>query len=50
MPLYSNGMGWEGLEWFDLAHDRNRWQVLVNAVMNIQVPYNVGNFLTAPWS
>jgi hypothetical protein len=34
---------WTG---FDLAQDRDRWQVLVNVVMNLQVPYNAGNFLT----
>jgi len=26
------------MEWIDLAQDRDRWQVLVNAVMNIRVP------------
>ena len=29
----------------DLAQDRERWQALVNAVMNILVPKNVGKFL-----
>ena len=24
-----------GLDWIDLAEDRDRWRVLVNAVMNI---------------
>jgi len=33
--------------WIDLSQDRDRWQVLVNAVKNIQVPYNAGNFLTS---
>jgi hypothetical protein len=27
-----------GLEWIELAQDRNRWRVLVNAVMNLRVP------------
>ena len=34
------------MDWIKLAQDRNRWWVLVNAVMNLRVPYNVGNFLT----
>jgi hypothetical protein len=27
-----------GMDWFDLAQDRNRWRELVNAVMNLRVP------------
>jgi hypothetical protein len=30
-------IGWEGVEWIHLAQDRDRWQALVNAVMNLQV-------------
>jgi len=31
-------MGWGGTDWIDLAQDRDRWQSLVNAVMNFHVP------------
>jgi hypothetical protein len=27
-----------GVDWIDLAQDRNRWRALVTAVMNIRVP------------
>jgi len=27
-----------GMDWIELAQDRSRWQALVNAVMNLQVP------------
>ena len=27
-----------GMDWIDLAQDRDRWQALVNAVMKLQVP------------
>jgi hypothetical protein len=40
-------MGWGGMDWIDMAHDRDRWWALVSAVMNLRVPQNMGNFLTS---
>ena len=31
-------LGWEDMDWIDLAEDRDRWRVLMNAVMEIRVP------------
>jgi hypothetical protein len=31
-------IGSEGMDWIDLAQDRNRWRALVNTVMNLRVP------------
>jgi hypothetical protein len=27
-----------GIDWIDLALDRDRWRAVVNAVMNLRVP------------
>jgi hypothetical protein len=30
--------GWGGMDWIDLAEDRDQWRALVNMVMNLGVP------------
>jgi hypothetical protein len=37
-------IGLSVVDWIGLAQDRHRWRAVVNLVMNLQVPYNAGNY------
>jgi hypothetical protein len=30
-------IGWDGMDWIELAQDRDQWRVLVSTVMNLRV-------------
>jgi hypothetical protein len=44
MNLKEIGLG--DMDWIYLAEDRDQWRNLVNTVMNLHVPKNVGKFLS----
>jgi hypothetical protein len=40
-------MGWGVMGWIDLVQDKYQWRALVNMVMTLWVPLNVGKFLSS---
>jgi hypothetical protein len=38
-------VGCRGIDWIELAQDRDRWWALVNAVTKLQIPKTCGKFL-----
>jgi hypothetical protein len=38
IKMFLQEVEWGGMDWIDLAHGRDRWEALVNAVMNLRVP------------
>jgi hypothetical protein len=42
--MYLRVIGWEVVHWIYVAQDKDRWRALVNALMNLRVPYSAGNF------
>jgi hypothetical protein len=31
-------IGWEGVDWLNLAQDRDQWRALVNTALKLRVP------------
>jgi hypothetical protein len=40
-------IGWDGMDWIDVAQDRDQRSALMNTVMKLWVPYNAGKFLSS---
>jgi hypothetical protein len=35
--MYLREIGWGGMDWIDLAQDRDQWRALVNTAMHVRV-------------
>jgi hypothetical protein len=35
--MHLGEIGWSGMYWIDLAHDREQWRALANTVINFQI-------------
>jgi hypothetical protein len=38
IKMYLREIGWDGMDWIELAQDRDQWRALLNTVMNLRVP------------
>jgi hypothetical protein len=36
--MYLNEMGWNSVDWINLAHNRRKWQTVINMEVNPGVP------------
>jgi hypothetical protein len=40
-------IGLDGLDWIYMVQGRDQWRALVNTVMKLRFPYNIGKFLSS---
>jgi hypothetical protein len=38
IKIHLTEIEWDGMDWVDLAQDRDQWGTLVNTVMNFLIP------------
>jgi hypothetical protein len=46
----SREIGWDGMDWIDLAQDKDQWRALVNTVMNLRARKLLSNCTIAGFS
>jgi hypothetical protein len=43
--MYLGEIGWGGMDWIDLAQERDQWRAVVNMEIEHRFIYNVGEIL-----
>jgi hypothetical protein len=38
IKLVVRDIGWDGMDWIDLAQDRDQWMALLNTIINPRFP------------
>jgi hypothetical protein len=38
LKCFFEEIGWDGVDWIDMAQDSDQWRTLVNTVLNLRVP------------
>jgi hypothetical protein len=38
IKIYLREIGWDAVDWMDMAQDRDQWRALVNTILNLRVP------------
>jgi hypothetical protein len=38
IKMILRNIGWDGVDWINMAQDRDQWRDLVNMLLNLQVP------------
>jgi len=38
IKMYRRVIGWEGLDWIDLAQEKHKWQALINTIFKFRGP------------
>jgi hypothetical protein len=47
VKMASKEIWWQDAIWFRLFKDNNYWTALMNPIMSLRLPWNLGNFLTS---
>jgi hypothetical protein len=37
IKIHEKEIGWKGVEWFNLAQDRDQWRAVMNTVMDLRI-------------